>query len=250
MASNPGAGHIVAMGGGGFSMEPDNPLVDDFVLSLSRRQPARVCFVPTASADSATYLVSFYRALSARCVPTDLTLFDSPLLPRRPARSSDLQAFVADQDIIYVGGGSTANLLAVWRTHGLDVILREAWANGTVLSGVSAGMVCWFSDGLTDSYGELQRLSDGLALIEASACPHYGDTETRRKAFHHAIVEGLHSGYGVDNGAALHFAGNSLVEAVSSRPEAGAYRVERVEGRAVETRLPVRYLGAANATRV
>src|SRR5216117_1195605 len=139
MASNPGVGHIVAMGGGGFSMEPDNPLLDDFVLSLSRRHPARVCFVPTASADSATYIVSFYRAFSGRCVPTDLTLFDSPLLTRRPARSSELATFVAEQDVIYVGGGSTANLLALWRVHGLDVVLREAWSNGMVLSGVSAG---------------------------------------------------------------------------------------------------------------
>jgi hypothetical protein len=87
-------GHIVAMGGGGFSMEPDNPLLDDFVLSLSRRHPARVCFIPTASADSPSYIVNFYRAFTGRCIPTDLTLFDSPLLRRHPARNSELAAFV------------------------------------------------------------------------------------------------------------------------------------------------------------
>jgi dipeptidase E len=243
MASNPGVGHIVAMGGGGFSMEPDNPLLDDFVLSLSRRHPARVCFIPTASADSASYIVSFYRAFSGRSIPTDLTLFDSPLLKRRPARSSELAAFVAQQDVIYVGGGSTANLLAVWRAHRLDVALRDAWSSGSVLSGVSAGMACWFSGGLTDSYGGLERLNDGLALIEATACPHYGADEERRRAFHRTIAEGL-AGYAVDDGAALHFAGSALVEVVSSRPEAGAYRVEHVEGRIVETRLPVRFLGS------
>lgn len=148
MASNRGVGHIVAMGGGGFSMEPDNPLLDNFVLSLSRRQPARVCFVPSASADSAAYIVKFYRAFSGRCIPTDLTLFDSSALTRRPARTSELAAFVAEQDVICVGGGSTANLLALWRAHGVDVLLREVGSNGVVLSGVSAGMVCWFRGGL------------------------------------------------------------------------------------------------------
>jgi peptidase E len=230
------------MGGGGFSMEPHNLLLDDFVLSLSRRQPVRVCFIPTASADSASYIVNFYRAFSGRCVPTDLTLFASPLLDRHPARSSELAVFVAEQDVIYVGGGSTANLLALWRAHRLDVALRDAWSRGTVLSGVSAGMVCWFSGGLTDSFGGLERLTDGLGLIEGMACPHYGSDE-RRRSFHQAISETSATGYAAEDGAALHFAGTALAEAVSSRPEAGAYRIEWTEGRAVETRLPIRYLG-------
>ena len=135
-------GHIVAMGGGGFSTEPDNPLLDDFILSLSPRQPARICFVPTASADSAPYLVKFYRAFSGRAVPTDLTLFDPSSLPRRPAKTSDLGTFVAEQDIIYVGGGNTANLLAMWRVHGLDQLLRDAWSCGAILCGVSAPAPC------------------------------------------------------------------------------------------------------------
>ena len=115
--------------------------------------------------------------------------------------------------------------------------------SGSVLSGVSAGMLCWFSGGLTDSYGGLERLNDGLALIEATACPHYGEDEERRRAFHRTIAQGLGAGYAADDGAALHFAGSALAEAVSSRPEAGAYRVELVEGTVVETRLPVRFLG-------
>jgi peptidase E len=242
MASESDVRHIVAMGGGGFSMEPGNLLLDDFVLSLSRQQPARVCFISTASAESASYIVNFYRAFSGRCIPTDVTLFDSPLLPRHPPRSPDLAAFVARQDVIYVGGGSTANLLALWRAHGLDVALRDAWAGGTVLSGVSAGMLCWFAGGLTDSYGGLAPLNDGLALIEATACPHYGSDE-RRRAFHQLIAEAPGTGYAADDGAALHFAGSALAEAVSSRPEAGAYRVECVDGLIVETRLPVRFLG-------
>ena len=121
---NPAEGHIVAMGGGGFSMEPDNPLLDDFVLGLSPRKPARVCFVPTASADSATYIVRFYRAFAGRCIPTDLTLWNTTALPRQPQRTSDLADFIAEQDVIYVGGGDTANLLVLWRRHG------TTWAGG------------------------------------------------------------------------------------------------------------------------
>lgn len=241
-----GAGHIVAMGGGGFSMEPDNPLLDEFVLSLSRRQPARVCFLPTASADSAVYIARFYRAFSPRCVPTDLTLSDPPALPRQPARTADLPAFLAEQDVIYVGGGNTAHLLAIWRVHGLDVLLRDAWRGGAVLAGISAGMLCWFRGGVTDSFGGLEALSDGLGLIEGSACPHYDGERERRPTLHRLIREGLPACWAADDGTALHFHGTEFVEAVGSRAHAGAYRVELVEGQVVERRLPVRFLGASH----
>src|SRR5437764_1276116 len=117
-------------------MEPDNPLLDDFILGLSPRQPARVCFVPTASADSPSYIVKFYRAFAGRCVPTDLTLCDSQSLARQPTHTSDLASFIAQQDVIYVGGGNTANLLSLWRRHGLNELFREAWSRGVVLAGV------------------------------------------------------------------------------------------------------------------
>lgn len=237
-------GQIVAMGGGGFSTEPDNPLLDDFLLSLAPHQPARICFVPTASADSATYLVRFYRAFSGRAIPTDLTIFDPPAVPRRPANTSELAGLVADQDIIYVGGGNTANLLSIWRAHGLDGILRDAWTRGAILCGVSAGMICWFADGITDSFGQLSRLGDGLALLPSSACPHYDGEKERRPAYRKAIEEGLPDGYATDDGAALHFRGTQLVEVVSSRKGASAYRVELVGGRVEETRLEARYLGS------
>jgi dipeptidase E len=238
-------GHIVAIGGGGFSVEPDNPLLDDFILSLSPRQPAKVCFVPTASAESTAYLVRFYRTFSGRAVPTDLTLFDPPSLPRQPPRTSDLGTFVAGQDIIYVGGGNTANLLAMWRAHGLDKLLRDAWSRGAILCGVSAGMICWFRGGVTDSFGGLEALADGLGLIDATACPHYDGEDQRRPTYHRLISEGLPWGYAVDDGAALHFRGTELVEVVSSQAGAAAYRVELVDRRVVETRLEARFLGGS-----
>jgi peptidase E len=231
-------------------MEPDNLLLDDFVLSLARRQPARVCFVPTASADSASYIVRFYRAFAGRCVPSDLTLTDGPLV-RQPPRTSDLARLVANQDVFYVGGGNTANLLAIWRVHGLDGLFRQAWQEGAVFAGVSAGMLCWFQGGVTDSFGGLELLDDGLGFLEGTACPHYDGEPGRRPTYHRLVVDGVEAGYAADDGAALHFAGTLLREAVSSRPNAGVYRVERVGSEVVETRLPVRFLGspAVNAGR-
>lgn len=237
-------GHIVALGGGGFSTEPDNPMLDDFILSLAPRQPAKICFVPTASADSEAYLVKFYRAFSGRAIPTDLTIFDPKTLPRRPEHTVDIPGYVAEQDIIYVGGGNTANLLAIWRAHGLDRILREAWMQGKILCGISAGMICWFQDGLTDSFGRLDPLGDGLGFINASACPHYDGEKGRPEAYRKAIRDGMLAGYAADDSAALHFRGAELAEVVTSREDAGAYRLELVNGEAIETRLQARYLGS------
>ena len=187
------------MGGGGFSMEPENPLLDEFVLSLARAERPRVCFVPTASGDAESYVAGFYRAFSAfDCRPSDLQLF--------ARKVADLRAFVLAQDVIYVGGGSTANLLAVWRVHGLDAILREAWEAGVVLCGISAGMNCWFEQSVTDSFGALAPLDDGLGLLAGSACPHYDGENERRPAYRRLIEAGeLGGGVAADDGAALVF---------------------------------------------
>jgi dipeptidase E len=232
---------VVAMGGGGFSMEPDNPLLDRFVLSLARSPQPRVCFVPTAGGDHDGYVARFYRAFAALdCRPADLPLFFRTV--------GDLEAFVLEQDVIYVGGGNTANLLAVWRVHGLDRILRRAWDEGVVLCGLSAGMNCWFTESVTDSFSleQLAPLHDGLGLLPGSACPHYDGEEQRRPAFTRLVAAGeLADGWAADDGAALVFAGTELEEVVASRPDARAYRVERTaDGGATERALPARYLGA------
>jgi dipeptidase E len=223
----------VSMGGGGFSMEPDNPRLDAFVLSLARSSTPRVCFAPTASGDSERYVANFYRAFAAfDCTPSDLGLFDRAV--------EDLKAFVLAQDVVYVGGGNTASLLAVWRAHGVDTILRRAWEEGVVLCGISAGMNCWFEQSVTDSFGtRLAPLHDGLGLLAGSACPHYDGEEQRRPVYRRLVTSGeLSPGWAADDGAALVFAGTELAEVVSSRPEAAAYRVEE-DG---EERLPARYL--------
>jgi dipeptidase E len=219
------------MGGGGFSMEPGNPLLDAYVLGRARRPRPRVCFVATASGDAPAYVASFYRELGRHhdAVLTDLGLFDRSV--------ADLRGFVLEQDVVYVGGGNTASLLAVWRAHGLDAILREALAAGVVLCGISAGMNCFYEASVTDSFGpELAPLHDGLGLLAGSACPHY-DGEPQRRPVYRGLVDAgtLPAGYAADDGAALCFdAGGALVEVVASRPGARAYRVEPGSERPLE----------------
>ncbi len=225
------------MGGGGFSMEPDNPLLDNFILGLTGNPKPKVCFVPTAAGDHEGYTQSFYAAFPAeRAEASHLALFHRTV--------PDLRAFVLSQDVIYVGGGNTVSMLAVWRAHGLDVVLREAWEAGVVLCGVSAGALCWFEAGSTDSFGNgLAPLRDGLSFLPGSLCPHYDGEAERRPTFQQFVADGLPNGYGIDDSAALHFVGTELVEAVSSVPTARAYRVERQEDTVVETPLKTRFLG-------
>jgi dipeptidase E len=247
MSSAP-TGQILAIGGGRQPRDPAaSALLDDFMLSLSRRTPARVCLIPTASGDSVAYIAQFYRAFSGRCIPTDLTLTDSPVLPRRPVSTRDLAAFVAEQDVFYVGGGNTLHLLALWRAHGLDRLLRDAWRSGAVLAGVSAGMNCWFEACITDSFGEVEPLRDGLGFLQGTACPHYDGEAQRRPTLHDALLQGLPPAYAAEDSAALHFVGENLVEAVASYPDARAYRVGVHEGRVVEEPIPTRFLGSAPA---
>jgi peptidase E len=228
--------HIVALGGGGFLMEPRNPLLDEFVLSLARGAESRVCFLATASGDADRNLVSFYTDLAPRCRATHLPLF------RRT--HDDLDAFFREVDVVYVGGGNTANMLAVWRTHGVDRALRRAYEAGVVMAGVSAGALCWFEGGVTDSFGRLARLDDGLGWLPGTMCPHYDGEAERRPTYHRLLGEGMAAGFAADDGAALHFVDGALREVVTSRPAARAYRVER-DGDAVDERaLAGRFLGA------
>jgi dipeptidase E len=232
---------IVAMGGGGFSMEPENPLLDDYVLALAScrrgRQRPSVCFIGTASGDAESYVAKFYAALARRSEATHLTLFDRQV--------ADVEAFLLDQDAVYVGGGNTANMLAIWRLHGVESALRAAWEAGVVMAGLSAGSNCWFEAATTDSFGPLAALTDGLGFIPGSHCPHYDGELLRRPTFHRLIAAGeLPDGLAADDGAALVFGDQELREVVASRPNARGYRVSRgPDGGATETELPTRYLG-------
>lgn len=230
-----GERHIVAMAGGGFS--DDDPVLDDFILDLTGKERPRVCFVPTASGDAAAYVERFYAAFTRRsCEPTHLSLFQLPY----PA----IGEVLSSHDVVYVGGGSTANMMTIWRLHGLDETLRHAWERGVVLAGISAGAMCWFGSGVTDSLSpELAPWRDGLGLLEGSFCPHFANEPDRRPAYHRLVREHrLPAGYAADDFVALHFTGSELSEVVASRPNVAAYRVD-ADGEAVrEERLEPRPL--------
>lgn len=231
---------IIAMGGGGFSMEPDNLLLDEYVLSQVKSKHPKVCFVPTASGDADSYIERFYNAFrKLDCTPSHLSLF------RPPTR--DLAAFVMDKDIIYVGGGNTKNLLALWRDWGLDNILKTAWESGVLLAGISAGSICWFEEGITDSFGaELDGLSC-LGFLPGSNCPHYDGEPERRPTFHRLLQERkVGPGLAADDGVALHFVGTAIKSVVSSRQNARAYRLTLDETSVVEEEIVPVYLGNAS----
>jgi len=210
----------VAFGGGGFSMEAGNPLLDDYVLSLAPGPRPRVCFLATASGDADHYVVRFYRAFSpARCEPSHVSLF------RRDRGAPDPAEHLLAQDVIYVGGGNVTSLLGVWRAHGLDEVLRACWERGVILCGPSAGSLCWFADALT-MYDGPPRPVAGLGLLEHANCVHVDAEPERLAAFRRLVDAGaLRSGYAADDGAALHFVGGELHRVVSSRPAARAYAV-------------------------
>ena len=224
--------HIVAFGGGIRTVGVKaHPLIT-YVLSLAGKNRPKVCCIPTATGDSSPDLLRFYNNFrSSLCEPSHLELFN------RTVR--DIREYLLSQDVIFVLGGNTANMLAVWRVHCVDLALREAWEAGVVLCGGSAGSLCWFECGTTDSFdvNDLKPLYDGLGFLPGSHCPHYDGEEQRRPLYHSLISEGFPPGYAIDDDAAVHFTGTEVSEVVSGRVGATAYRVELTGGQVVETPL-------------
>src|SRR5690349_6284704 len=188
---------IVAFGGGGFSMEAGNPLLDDYVLGLTGVDRPRVCFLPTASGDADHYIVRFYRHFAAHCEASHVSLF-------RRDRCGDLAAHLLAQDLLYVVGGNVVSMLGTWRAHGLDQVLRRAWRRGVVMCGPSAGSLCWFAESLTAFCGAPRRVR-GLGLLPFSNCVHYDAEPERRAEYRRFVGDGMLPGYAADDGAALHF---------------------------------------------
>jgi peptidase E len=210
-----------------------------FQLAGARDRP-RICFLGTATGDDPATVAGFYGAFARRpeVVASHLSLFPMPTV-------ADVRAHLLAQDVVWVGGGSVANLLAVWRVHGLDEVFREAWQAGVVLAGVSAGSLCWHAGGTTDSFGPgLRPVTDGLGLLPHSNGVHHDSEPQRRPLYHRLVADGtLPAGYATDDGVGLVYRGTELVEAVADRPGKAAYRVERsADGTAVETRIEPRRL--------
>jgi dipeptidase E len=235
---------ILAMGGGGFTMEPDNPALDDFVLSLAPGPEPRVLFLPTASGDPVAQIAAFRERFGGgACRAEHLSLF------RRHGDPRSLADVVLGQDVIYVGGGSMRNLLAIWHAHGLDVLLREAWERGIVLAGLSAGAMCWFEGGITRSSGPPTPIG-GLGLLPGSLTVHADGEPERLPAWLEAVRRGsLPGGWAADDGVALLFRGRALVRTVTSRPGTGAERCDAVDGELVRRRIEPELLGAQTTWR-
>ena len=219
------------MGGGGFSASASDYALDDYVLGLAsgRREP-RICLLPTAGGDAQDQIVRFHAAFDDRpCVPSYLSLF------RLGQKPISLREHLLDQDIVYVGGGSMLNMLAIWRAHDLDAVMREAWEAGVILCGLSAGSMCWFGGGITSSTGRLAP-APGLGLLDGSNCVHYHDEAGRRPAFLAAIGdEALPSGWGADDGVGLLFEGEELADVVSALGGRGDARHPRARRRGLRT---------------
>jgi peptidase E len=216
---------ILAIGGHDFSRRLGNEALRDFILGLAASEMPRTCLLPTASGDPTEQITAFRRFLAdSPCQPSHLSLFR---LEDEPVELGD---HLLNQDIIYVGGGSMINLLAIWRSHGLDSILVEAWRRGIVLCGQSAGAMCWFEAGITQSRGAAAAVK-GLGVLPGSLCVHYHRDPERRRAFKAAVGASIPPGYGLDDQAGLLFRGLSLERVVSGRPGAGAWRVEPAGGR-------------------
>ncbi len=229
--------HIVAMGGGGFSMEPNNPLLDLYVLKLSGKDKPKVCFIPTASGDSQDYIDRFYKSFNNhQCIPSHLSLFKG--------HTADLESFVLNQDVLYVGGGNTRNLLTLWKDWGLDKIIRKAYEKGTILAGISAGSLCWFEEGVTDSIpGRLSSLKC-LGFLKGSNCPHYDGESERRPSYHRLMsTHEIEPGIATDDGVAAHFINEQLSEFIASHPDKRAYTVSLINDEVNEVEHRPRYLG-------
>ena len=222
---------IIAFGGGGFtSAETDGPL-EDYVVSMLDAGHPRICLLPTASGDEADQVARFNFAFRSRgCEPSHISLF------RLGSEPIELREHLLSQDAIYVGGGSMLNLLAIWRAHGVDAVLREAWISGILLCGVSAGSMCWFQAGVTSSQGR-PASCEGLGLLPGTNSVHYDAQPERRMTYRASIRAGMAGGFGVDDGVGLRFEHTTLAEVVSARPGSRAYRVEMRAGEVAETPL-------------
>lgn len=228
---------IVAIGGGGFDAA-DAPVLR-YLLGMTRKSVPKICFLPTAYGDDKESIAWFYHGMAQlTCTPAHLQLFHRT--------TTDIRSFLLEQDLLYVGGGSTVNLLAIWRAHGVQTVLQEAWARGIVLCGVSAGANCWFEASVTDSFRpELDPLRDGIGLLPGSVCPHYDGETQRRPVYHQLVTEGFPAGVAIDDNVGVRYSGTQLTEVITTREGATAYSVKPGPTGLTEQAFPARVLASA-----
>ena len=214
---------IIAIGGGGFGRHPGVGIIEKYILQQSDKEKPNICFIPTATGDSDSYKVSYYTTLNKlNCNPTHLDFFK---------RTPNLEELIKNQDIIFVGGGNTKSMLSVWKEWGLDTILKKAYMEGTIMSGVSAGAICWFEKGVTDSWADKLNIIECLNFTKGNCCPHYDEESERKPSLSQFIKEGLLKDcYAIDGGCALHVKNDELYKAISFMDDKNSFLVKKENG--------------------
>tara|TARA_B100000035_G_scaffold293296_1_gene282631 strand:+ start:673 stop:1365 length:693 start_codon:yes stop_codon:yes gene_type:complete len=222
---------IIAIGGGGFGREPGVGTIEKYILQQSNKERPNICFIPTAAGDSDSYKASYYETLNKfSCNPTHLDFFK---------RTPNLEELINKQDIIFVGGGNTKSMLSVWREWGLDAILKKAYIGGTIMSGVSAGAICWFEKGITDSWLDKLNVMECLGFTKGNCCPHYDEEAERKPSLSKFINDNLlNECYAIDGGCALHLKNDQVFKAISFKDDKNSFLVNNEKGRVTETTLP------------
>ena len=210
---------IIAIGGGGFGRNPGDGIIEQYILNQSNSDRPKICFIPTATGDDEAYKVSYYSIMSKlKCEATHLDFFK---------RTPDLDKLISSQDIIFVGGGNTKSMLAVWREWGLEKILKKAYLNGVIMSGVSAGAICWFEKGITDSWSNELKVLDCLGFVKGNCCPHYDEEAERKPALSKFIKNKKMSDcYAIEGGSALHLKNDKTYLAISFQGKKNSFFVE------------------------
>ena len=223
---------IVAIGGGGFGRNPGEGIIENYILNQSNAKKPNICFIPTATGDNEAYKNNYYATFTKlNCNPVHLDFFK---------RTPDLQSLINEQDVIFVGGGNTKSMLAVWKDWSLDLILHEAYKNGVVMSGVSAGAICWFEKGITDSWSEDLKVMDCLGFVKGACCPHYDEEPQRRPSLKKFLSRQiLESCYAVDGGCALHIKDEKEFGSIAFSKNKKSFHVEFKNDKAVENSFPV-----------
>jgi len=223
---------IIAIGGGGFGRNPGNGKIEQYILNQSNSDSPKICFIPTATGDDESYKESYYSTMNRlNCVPTHLDFFK---------RTPDIEKLILEQDVIFVGGGNTKSMLAVWREWGLEKILKKAYLNGVIMSGVSAGAICWFEKGVTDSWAKELKVLDCLGFIQGNCCPHYDEEAERKPALSKFITnKKISNCYAIDGGCALHIKNNKTFKAISFQGNKNSFFVEYKNKEVIESIISV-----------
>ena len=210
--------NIVAIGGGGFGRITKEKKIERYILSLANKDRPNICFIPTATGDNDAYKVNYYDVFTKfNCNPTHIDFFK---------RTINLSSHIPEQDIIFVGGGNTKSMLAIWKDWGLDVLLRDAYENGTVMSGVSAGAICWFDKGITDSWAHDLAVLDCLGFVNGVCCPHYDEEPERRPFVSKMLKETVISNcLSIEGNCALHLKNDNPFAAINFGKNQNAYDV-------------------------